>query len=82
MAILEVEHIKKSFGKTEVLNQSQIASTIYSATLSAMTQVMSQYGNGTSEIDLHLHTDEGVVVDRINQKTRQTGVCPIELPTY
>ena len=68
--------------KTEVLNQSQIASAIYSATLSAMTQVMSQYGNGTSEIDLHLHTDEGVVVDRINQKTRQTGVCPIELPTY
>ena len=76
------EVVAHANGKTEVLNQSQIASTIYSATLSAMTQVMSQYGNGTSEIDLHLHTDEGVVVDRINQKTRQTGVCPIELPTY
>lgn len=66
-------------GKTEVLNQSQIASAIYGATLNAMTQVMSQY-NSSNEINVHVHTDEGTVVDRINQKTKQTGVCPINIP--
>ncbi len=68
--------------KTEVLNQSQIASAIYSATLSAMSQVMSQYGGQSSSIDVHVHTDEGTVVDRINQTTKQTGVCPINIPVY
>lgn len=67
-------------GKTEVLNQSQIASAIYSATLSAMSQVMNSYGSQYNEIDVHVHTDEGTVVDRINQKTKQTGVCPINIP--
>lgn len=61
-------------GRTEVLNQSQIASAIYNAVVSAMSQ-----SNGQS-IDLHLHTDEGVIVDRINQTTKQTGVCPINIP--
>ena len=64
-------------GKTEVLNQSQIASAIYSAVYSAM----SQFDNSqSSEIDVHVHTDEGTVVDRINQRTKQTGVCPINIP--
>lgn len=66
--------------KTEVLNQSQIASAIYSATLSAMSQVMGQYNGQTSEINVHVHTDEGTVVDRINQITNQTGMCPINIP--
>lgn len=65
-------------GKTEVLNQSQIASAIYSAVLSAM----SQSGGQTSQIDVYVHTDEGTVVDRINQTTKQTGVCPIDIPVY
>ena len=64
--------------RTEVLNRSQIASAIYSAVASAM----SQYGGGTSQIDVHVHTDEGTVVDRINQKTKQTGRCPIDMPAY
>ena len=64
--------------RTEVLNRSQIASAIYSAVASAM----SQYGGGTSQIDVHVHTDEGTVVDRINQKTKQTGRCPINIPSY
>ena len=64
-------------GKTEVLNQSQIASAIDSAVYSAM----SQFDNSqSSEIDVHVHTDEGTVVDRINQRTKQTGVCPINIP--
>ena len=63
-------------GRTEVLNQSQIASTIYSAMISAMTRMQQQ----AVQFELELHTDEGVVVDRINQKTKQTGVCPIEIP--
>ena len=42
---------------------------------------MSQFDNSqSSEIDVHVHTDEGTVVDRINQRTKQTGVCPINIP--
>ena len=62
--------------RTEVLNRSQIASTIYNAVVSAM----SQYSGGTTQVELFAHTDEGVVIDRINQKTKQTGVCPINIP--
>ena len=64
--------------RTEVLNRSQIASAIYNAVASAM----SQYGGGTTQVELIAHTDEGVVIDRINQKTKQTGVCPINIPSY
>lgn len=74
------EIVAHANGKTEVLNQSQIASAIYSATLSAMSQVMGQYNGQTSEINVHVHTDEGTVVDRINQITNQTGMCPINIP--
>lgn len=62
--------------RTEVLNRSQIASAIYSAVTTAMNNA--QIGSG--EVDIHLHTDEGVVVDRINRKTKQTGICPINIP--
>ena len=31
-------------------------------------------------VQLDAHTDEGVVIDRINQTTKQTGVCPINIP--
>lgn len=65
-------------GRTEVLNQSQIASAIYSAVYNAM----SQFSGQSSEIDIHMHTDEGVIVDRINQRTKQTGSCPINIPMY
>lgn len=65
-------------GKTEVLNQSQIASAIYSAVYSAM----SQFSGQSSEIDVHVHTDEGTVIDRIEQRTKQTGQFPFTIPTY
>lgn len=70
--------------RTEVLNQSQIASAIYSATLSAMTQVMSQYGGGVAEINVRASKDCIVetAINGINQETRQSGICPIEMPTY
>ena len=63
-------------GRTEVLNQSQIASAIYSAVVSAM----SQYEKKSTEIEVYVHTDEGTVIDRIEQKTKQTGVFPFTIP--
>ena len=72
---------KFSNGKTAVANNDQIVQGIeagvYNAFVSAMSQV--EMG-GTSEVHLYAHTDEGVVIDRINQKTKQTGVCPINIP--
>ncbi len=68
--------------KTEVLNQSQIASAIYSAVYSAM----SQFNNGGGVAEINIHADEGIIVETaingINQRTNQTGVCPVKLPTY
>lgn len=72
------EIVAHANGKTEVLNQSQIASAIYSAVYSAM----SQFGGQSSEIDVHIHTDEGSVIDRIEQRTKQTGQFPFTIPTY
>lgn len=39
-------------------------------------------GGQSSEIDVHVHTDEGTVIDRIEQRTKQTGVFPFTIPTY
>ncbi len=64
-------------GRTEVLNQSQLASVMYSAIVAGM----SQFGGQTNEIDVHVHTDEGTVVDRVNQKIKQTGTFPFIMPT-
>lgn len=72
------EIVAHANGRTEVLNQSQIASAIYSAVLSAMSQVSGQ----ANEIDVHVHTDEGTVIDRIEQRTKQTGKFPFTIPTY
>lgn len=75
------EVVAHANGKTEVLNQSQIASAIYSAVYSAMSQF-----NGGGVAEINVHADKGLIVDTsiegINQKTRQTGVCPINIPTY
>ena len=60
--------------RTEVLNQSQLASVMYEAVTKAISN--SSLGNG---IEFYAHTDEGVVIDRINRVTRQTGQCPIEI---
>jgi len=62
--------------RTEVLNRSQIASAIYSA----VSEAMNNATIGGGEVHLYAHTDEGVIIDRINRKTKQTGVCPINIP--
>lgn len=72
---------KFSNGKTAVANNEQIIQGIQSGVYSAMVSAMSQVNmGGNSQIDVHVHTDEGTVVDRINQQTKQTGRCPINIP--
>lgn len=68
-------------GKTEVLNQSQLASAIYSSMVSAM----SQYGGG-GIAEINVHADKGVIVETavngIQQHVNQTGTLPFTIPTY
>lgn len=68
-------------GKTEVLNQSQLASAIYSSMVSAM----SQYGGG-GVAEINVHADKGVIVETavngIQQHVNQTGALPFTIPTY
>ena len=73
------EIVAHANGRTEVLNQSQIASTIYSAMVGAMSQYS---GGGVAEINVHASKDVIVetAINGINQKTRQTGVCPVDIP--
>lgn len=69
-----------SNGKTAVANNEQITEGIKRAVMEGMAQVFGVYGTQVNEIEVHVHSDEGVVVDKINQKTKQTGVCPIMIP--
>ncbi len=68
-------------GKTEILNKSQIASSIYSAVYSAMSQFS---GGGVAEINVH--ADKGVIVETaingIQQHVNQTGDLPFTIPAY
>lgn len=67
--------------RIEVLNHSQIASAICSAVYSATSQFN---GGGVAEINVHASKDVIVetAINGINQKTKQTGVCPINIPIY
>ena len=71
---------KFSNGKTAVANNDQIIQGIQSGVFNGVMSAMSQSSLGSGEIHFYAHTDEGVVIDRINQKTKQTGVCPINIP--
>ena len=62
---------------TAVMNNNQIVDSVKAGVYEAVSAAMSNGGMGSVQIDLH--TDEGVVVDRINKITRQTGVCPIDI---
>lgn len=73
---------KFSNGKTAVANNAQIVEGIKAGVYEAVAMAMSQYGGQASQVEVHVHTDEGTVVDRINQTTKQTGVCPINIPGY
>lgn len=62
---------------TAVMNNNQIVDSVKAGVYEAVSAAMSEGGMGSVQIDLH--TDEGVVVDRINRITRQTGNCPIDI---
>lgn len=61
---------------TAVMNNNQIVSSVASGVAQAVASVM---GSGSDNVELYVHTDEGTVIDRINRRKRQTGVCPIEI---
>lgn len=63
-------------------NLNTDCSIIQEIVVTGMAQALSQYGEQSSEIDVHVHTDEGTVIDRIEQRTKQTGKFPLTIPTY
>lgn len=71
------EMVGKIGSRTTVANNQQIVQGIEKGVYNAVTSAIGSGGLGSVQIDLH--TDEGVVVDRINKITRQTGVCPIDI---
>lgn len=93
-ANLMVDEIEKTFDrgdydmplaynlKNELPNLNPDCSVIQEIIVNGMSQIMSQFGGQEVQVDIYAHTDEGVIVDRINQKTKQTGVCPINIPVY
>ena len=62
---------------TAVMNNNQIVDSVKAGVYEAVSAAMSSANLGG--IELVAHTDEGVVIDRINRITRQTGSCPIEI---
>lgn len=66
-------------GRTEVLNQSQLASTMYSSVLSAMETALSKQ-RGSSQQPIQVYLDGKVVFDntrqRANEHFRRTGESP------
>ena len=64
--------------RTAVMNNDQIVASVSAGVYNAVVSAMSQIGS--SAVELYAHVDEGIVIDRINQKTKQTGICPIEMP--
>lgn len=56
-------------------------SVIQKVVVSGFAEAMSQYGGQSSEIDVHVHTDEGTVVDRVEQRIKQTGTFPWTIPS-
>lgn len=69
-------------GKSVVANNQQITQGIEEASYRGYMRAIRESGINSSSnaIELYAHTDEGVIIDRINQKTKQTGVCPINIP--
>ena len=69
-------------GKSVVANNQQITQGIEEASYRGYMRAIRESGINSSNnsIEVYAHTDEGVIIDRINQKTKQTGVCPIDIP--
>ena len=68
-------------GKTAVANNEMIVEGIKSGVYEAVAMAMSQFNGQSGEIEVHVHTDEGTVIDRIEQRTKQTGKFPLTIPT-
>ena len=62
---------------TAVMNNNQIVDSVKAGVYEAVSAAMSSANFGG--IEFVAHTDEGVVIDRINKITRQTGECPINI---
>lgn len=62
---------------TAVMNNNQIVDSVKAGVYEAVSAAMSNSGGGA--IEFYAHTDEGVVIDKINRITRQTGSCPLEI---
>lgn len=71
------ELIGKIGRHTAVMNNNQIVDSVKAGVYEAVSAAMSEISFGG--IDFYAHTDEGVVIDKINRITRQTGNCPIEI---
>ena len=70
------ELVGKIGNATAVMNNNQIVSSVASGVAQAVKGVMTGNSGG---IEVYVHTDEGVVVDRINRITKRTGECPIQI---
>lgn len=70
-------------GKTAVANNLQIQAGIEEASYRGYMRAIQDSGMNinNNQIDVHVHTDEGTVIDRIEQKVKQTGVFPFTIPT-
>lgn len=62
---------------TAVMNNNQIVDSVRAGVYDAVSAAMGNANMGA--IELVAHTDEGVIIDRINRITRQTGECPIDI---
>lgn len=71
------EMVGRIGNRTAVANNDQIVTAIRSGVYDAVSNAMKNSGFGS--VDIQLHADEGVIVDRINKITRQTGTCPINI---
>lgn len=71
------ELVGKIGSRTAVMNNNQIVSSVADGVARAVAGVMGK--NGAGAIQVVVHTDEGVVVDRINRITETTGTCPINI---
>ena len=70
-------------GRTEILNQSQLASVMYSAVVNGMSQVMSQYAANSSQ-GIRVYAEEGIIVEKVakgfDESVKQTGSLPFTIP--
>lgn len=73
---------KFSNGRTAVANNEMIVEGIKVGVYEAVAMAISQFSRQSNEIDVHVHTDEGTVIDGIEQRIKQTGQLPFVIPMH